>query len=318
MAPVTTSWNLDLLDPRLSGITMDAANRPTVYEKLVDKKDGNNRKLFPMPDKVKTLDVGTLGTMAETEEHNPYYEDNPPKGYTKETAYKKFTLQTTFTEEVLDDDLYGITEEYAKQFGDSYNLTRNLQVGQLYDNLHATTYFTAPDTKAICATDHTSRASAASRSNKLSTSESFSYSGVMKLLTQARRQTDMRGYPNPALVNGTVKVLIQPEDEWMYTHLFSERSQFNPENNSNAPNPLIGSGRSFTPIINEYQTGTGTTSTRLWTLIDGTETGIWLVDRWPLKPHSYLQDGNLSMSYMARARYWFHVKTWEKIYGSGD
>jgi hypothetical protein len=316
---VTSSWNLDLLDPRLSEIQMDAANRPEArYKKLFDLKDGNNRKMFPMPDKVKTMDVSTLGPMAETDEHNPFYEDEPVRGYTKETSYKKFTIQHSFSEEAADDDLYGVVDQYAAKIGESYELTREILGARVYDNLHNTTYHTAPDGLAICSTAHTSRASAATRSNKLAVSASFSSLGVQKLLTQARRQKDMRGYPNPVMVDGAITLLLQPEDEWMYIKLFSAVSTYETDSDSNNPNPMKHCGRTFTPILNEYQTGTGTTSTRLWAMINGKGSGIWLVDRWPLKPHTWLQDGNLTLVHSGRARFGYHVKTWENIYASGD
>jgi hypothetical protein len=314
----TTSWNLDLLNPTLTAITKDAASQPSVGEQLVELKDGTNRSEFPMPNKVTTSEVGTLGPMAETEEHNPFYDDTPAKGYSKTTTYKKFTTKLTFSEEVAEDDLYGIIKQYAAEIGESYKLTRELQIAQIFDNLHNTTYFTGPDTLAICSASNTAKTGIAVRPNKLATSMSFGYQAMQNMLTLAARHKNMRGYPDPRLMSGSINIVIQPEDAWMYETLFSDRSNYEPGTNSNSPNVLKGGARTFNKIENVYQTGTGTASTQLWALQEAAKKGIWLVDRKKLTTSSYLQDGNKNMVYDGRARYWYHIKDIWGIWGSGD
>jgi hypothetical protein len=141
---------------------------------------------------------------------------------------------------------------------------------------------------------------------------------MQNMLTLAARHKNMRGYPDPRLMSGSINIVIQPEDAWMYETLFSDRSNYEPGTNSNSPNVLKGGARTFNKIENVYQTGTGTASTQLWALQEAAKKGIWLVDRKKLTTSSYLQDGNKNMVYDGRARYWYHIKDIWGIWGSGD
>src|SRR5512133_2658507 len=119
-----SGWNPDLMDVRWSEVCFDAKRaREKRYPLLIIEKDSSKSgagSQFPDPQGVKTSEVGTLGPMAEVEQHvTHFFTDDPIKGYSKETKYKKFGIQVVFTEEALDDDLFGITDQYAGQIGDS-------------------------------------------------------------------------------------------------------------------------------------------------------------------------------------------------------
>lgn len=310
---ITTSWDIALLDSTMSGVTMEAATKPSPADVLIKEESAKG----PLPDRIKTHEVGTLGPMAQSFEDGPFYEDKPPKGYTKETVYRKFTIKLTFTEEALEDDLYGITDKYAQQTGYSYHLTKNLQVAQLYDNLFNTTYFTAPDGVAIASTAHTSTVlGVGNRANCLTQSSALCFQAVQDLMTVAKRQKDMRGYPDPQLIDGQINVLIQPEDEWMYTTVF-EGGQYDPTDNKFAPNRIKESGRTFTKAENLYCTGTGAQGAHIWGLFTDEFKPI-MYKKWPLKTSNYLIDGNKNMVFDARARHWYHVGTWRGGYFSGN
>lgn len=316
---VTRSWNLDILDPRLRQITRDAANRPDHLDKIV-KIESYNLATDKQPHKVSDSEYSGLGPFTETWEKKGFDEDDPVRGFKKTTSYKKYALKVTFSEEVKDDDLFGVCDVIAGQIGESYKLTRNLQAAQLWDNAFNTTFYTTADGKALCATDHLSRGGGGNRSNTLATSESLSYSGVQKLLQVAYRQKDHRGYPDPQFKPGdTVRILHQPEDLWVATELFSHLSNYRPTDNSNAPNVLL-LNQKFELVCNEYQTATGASSTRLWFMLSANPSA-WipvLKDRHELRTSSYLVDGDKSLVYDGRARYAFHTPFWYGFLGSGN
>lgn len=314
----TRSWNLEVLDPRLSGITMLKADETGNYKRILKVRPWSQER-DKMPDKVKTAEYGGFGPMTESGEKMTPDFDDAVKGATKQTAFRKFALATEFSEEIREDDLFGVCDTLAGEIGSSYNLTRELQGAQVYDNAFNTTYYTTGEGNAICSTTHdVSYGSQINHQNMLTDSESLSYSGVQGLLTVAMRQKDLRGYPRKGFKPGdTLGLLYQPEDMWMATTLFSPLSKYEPTSDKNGPNVLLAN-YNFTQICNEFQDATGTAATRLWFMINLQDPGVEMIDRAPLRTKTYTRDGDDSMVHAGRGRWANHVRTWRNIYGSGN
>jgi hypothetical protein len=316
---MTRSWNLEILDPRLSAITMDSANRPSVYEKLLTVRAWNLAK-DKMPDQIKTAEYGGLGPFNESYEKGVPDSDDAVKGPTKTTAFRKFALSTEFSEEVREDDLFGVPDVIAGELGKSYKLTREIQTAQIFDNAFNTTYYTTADGAAICSASHLSYGGGATRTNILSDSDSFSYGGMQDLLLVGRRQTDHRGYPDPQFNPGdTITFVIQPEDEWKATEILNAMAAKNEPGTPNHTINVILANCSANVVSNEFASGTGATSTRLWFILNkGGGSGIELIDRTALRTKNYTRDGDDSLVVSGRARYAFHTPTWRGILGSGN
>ena len=308
MALITSS--LDALitrDPCLAEVMYRGAAEDTVYQSCVDLKDSSISKY---PDRIVTHNVAGLGPMYSKTETGTITKDTPGAADTKETTYSMFAIGVEFSEKFSQDVMYGVQQEIIEDVGRSYNLTRNIQTGQLYDNAFNTTYYTSGDGKAICATDHTAYMGGADRKNAPTVAQQLSYTGVQTMLTLMRRQTDDRGNPRPALMAGqSIQVLIPPEMEFNADKIFDTGSAYDPDSNKNAINVL--KKFRWQVVINPYFT-----STANWFMTDPREKGIWLVDKQGLTRDMYHVDETKGAVWDARGEWGYHVKTWEKIYGS--
>lgn len=308
MALITTA--LDTLitrDPCLAEVLYRGALADETYKSCVDMKDSSVSKY---PDRIVTHNMDGLGAMYSRHETGNITMDTPVKADTKETVYSMFGIGVEFSERFSTDAMYGVQAKIIEDVGKSYGLTRNIQVGQIYDNAFNTTYYTSGDGKAICATDHTAYAGGPDRKNAPTTAQQLSYTGVQTMLTLMRRQTDGRGNPRPALMAGqNIHVLIPPEMEFSADKIFDTGSAYDPDSNKNAINVLKKFRWQVT--INPYFT-----STANWFLTNPNEKGIWLVDKQELTRDMYMRDENKAAVYDARGEWGFHVFTWEHIYGS--
>lgn len=310
MSLVTTA--LDTLitrDPCLTEALYSGSSEDTTYVSCLDvnpAKASNNK----YPDRIVTHRVAGLGPMQDRYENGTIAADIPGPADTKETVFSKFGLGIEFSEDFSDDVMYGMQEEMIRDIGRSWNLTRNIQTGQLFDNAFNTTYYTAGDGKAILASDHTAYMGGADIKNCPAIAEVFSYTGVQTLLTLMRRKTNDRGHPRPALMVGQgIHVLIPPEMEFMADKIFDTGSAYDPDSNKNAINVLKKFRWQVT--INPYFT-----SVKNWFLTDPNEKGIWLVDRKTLERDMYVRDETKGAVYDARGRWAYHVYTYDKVFGS--
>lgn len=314
----TRSWNLEILDPRLSAITLLKADETGIYKKIL-KVRAWNKERDKMTDKVKFAEYGGFGPFSETFEKGTPAFDEAVKGMTNQVAFRKFSLATEFSEEVKEDDNFGVCDTLAGEIGSSCNLTRELQGAAVFDNAHVTTLHTTGEGKAICSTTHdVTYGAQINHKNKLTDPESLSYSGMQNLLLVGMRQTDLRGYPKKQFKPGDKLALLhQPEDMWAVTNLTSPLARYEPISDKNAPNVLLAN-YSFEPVCNEFMDSQGTQATRLWFLLNTEDSGIEMVDRTPLRTKSYVRDGDDSLVYSGRQRWAIIVRTWRHILGSGD
>jgi hypothetical protein len=308
MSLITTA--LDTLitrDPCLAEVMYKGASEDEIYKSCVDMKDAGISKY---PDRIVTHNVAGLGPMASRTETGVIQMDIPGPADTKETVYSKFGLGVEFTEDFSEDVMYGVQSEIIADVGRSYGLTRNIQVGQLYDNAFLTTLYTSGDGKAILATDHTAYMGGPGRANCPAIDQPLSYEGVQTLCTLMRRQTDDRGNPRPAIMAGqSIQVTIPPEMEFDTDKILDAGSAYEPTTNNNAINVL--KKYRWQVVINPYFT-----STSNWFLSDPSDKGLWLVDKQPLQRDYYIRDETKGAVYDGRGKWGIHIKTWEKIYGS--
>lgn len=308
MSIITTA--LDTLitrDPCLAEAMYRGASEDTTYQDCVDLKDSSVSKY---PDRIVTHNVAGLGPMYARTETGIIQMDIPGPADTKETVYSKFGIGVEFSEDFSDDCMYGIQEEIIQDVGRSHGLTRNIQVGQLYDNAFNTTYYTSGDGKALVSTDHTAYMGGPARANAPAVPQQLSYEGVQTMLILGRRQTDDRGNPRPAAwMNQGVHILIPPEMEFRADKIFDTGSAYDPDSNKNAINVLKKFRWQVT--VNPYFT-----STSNWFMTKPGEKGVWLVDRIPLTRDMYNRDETKGAVYDARGRWAYHIKTFENVYGS--
>lgn len=320
--PITRGFDLALFDARFTPFTMDAAkNRTVVWDKITSPKDGNDRSMFPDPTAIRTHDFFGVGPMVEAYEYEPFAFDQPIKGHTKQTSYRKFAKGVEFTEEFLQDALFSAGDQIAGSLGGASSLTKDLEIARMLDNANNTTYYTAQDGLALGSGSHTlSSGSGVTHRNTPSVSAGLSYLGTQDMLTLMYRQTDERGYPDPACMpGGTIIVVHQPEDIFIVDKLFGDGAENEPDTPNRNKN-VIKNAHSWQFINNPYCTGTGAAANgtnRLWHMIIPDREFVWYVSKQPLSTSTYMENKNKSMIYDARERYAFHVKDWRGFYTNG-
>lgn len=310
MPPITTSFDTFVTrDPSLAEVMYRGASSDEIYKECVDVQTWSKEK-FKYNDRIVTHSLAGLGPMYKRHETGTIFMDTPSPGATKETVYTKFGLGVEFSEDLLDDGMYSIVEEVVEDLGRTYNLTRNIQVGQLLDDAFTGTYYTGPDGQPILSDNHTTYAGGPAIKNAPTNAVQFSYQGVQDIMTLMRRQTDDRGNPRPALKGGqSVQVIIPPEMEFIADTLFNAGAALDPTSNNNTVN-VLRSNR-FRVTVNPYMT-----STTGFFIVNPDDKGIWLVDRKPLDRSFRENETTKSVTYDARGRWALHVKDWRGFYGS--
>lgn len=308
MAPITTAFDTFVTrEPSLAEVMYRGASADEVYKECVDLKSGDISKF---PDRVVTHDVAGLGPMYQRNETGVIQMDTPGPGETKESVFSMFGLGVEFSEVLLDDAMYGIIESVIEDLGRTYNLTRNIQIGQLYDDAFTGFLYKSGDGQPILSTAHSAVMGGPVRKNKLAVDAAFSTTSIQNLVTLMRRQTDDRGNPRPALASGqAIHVIIPPDLEFESDKVFDAGAALQPDVNTNTINVLKKFRWKVT--INPYFT-----STTNYFLTNPDTKGIWLVDRKPLERSFYEREETKGVVYDARGRWTNHIRTWEHIYGS--
>lgn len=310
MPPLTTSFDTFVTrDPSLTELMFRGASNDETYKECVDVQAWTMDK-FKYKDRIVTHSVSGLGPMYRRHETGTVQMDTPSPGNTKESSFTKMGLGVEFSEDLQDDGMYGIIEDVIEDLGNTYNLTRNIQTGQLLDDAFTGAYFTGPDGQPILSDNHTEGLSSTPMKNAPTNAVQFSYQGVQDIMTLMRRQTDERGNPRPALKGGqSIHVIIPPEMEFIADTLFNAGAALDPTSNHNTVN-VLRSNR-FRVTVNPYMK-----STTNFFMTNPDDKGIWLVDRKPLDRAFYLNEETRGAVYIALARWGFHVKDWRGFYGS--
>lgn len=320
MAATGSSFDVALFDARIKTSTLEPTTRPSFYSDLTQKMNGNDRNRFPDPTTIRTHRYVGFGPMERVYEEEAFPYDTPARGPTKTTTYKKWGKAIGFTEEFQEDTLMSVAEDLANSLGESDPLNKDITVAELFDNFFATTYYTAPDGKALGATDHLSYKGGGSRKNILATSSASSYTSFQDLFTAMLRQVDDLGYPRPAVkLDDTVTILHQPEDTWVLERLLGEKSEYEPETDNNAGNVLKRFKYRF--VCNPFQTGTGTQTARYWFVLispKGGDGDLWMVEKKAPTTDTYMQRPMMNIVHTLRSRWAIHVYDWTHMYGSGN
>lgn len=119
--------------------------------------------------------------------------DSESQGWVTRYVHVAYALGYIVTKEELDDNLYKeVASRRAK--GNAFSMQQTVEnVGAfLYNNAFVTTYYTTPDAKAICATDHVS-AAGSTFSNRLTTPADLTEASLEDMCTQIMDATNGRG-----------------------------------------------------------------------------------------------------------------------------
>jgi len=310
MAPISTSYNGYQFYPLLMEMTFKGISDNAVYKQCVKEEDGSNS---PIPDGVQIAQEYGLGAMDSRGETSPFAFDAPGAAGNKKAYYTNYAKAAIFTEQLIMFQRYDIVKKVAMDLGKTRDLRRNLNIGVLFDDAFTGTYFTGPDGKPLISASHITYGLDPSGTNftrsNLSTGTPVSYTGAQIMLTQMRRQTSERGFPNPLSLQ-SIKVMIAPEQEFAADRIFNPLALYEPTTPNNAANSLFSSNRKWNIVINEFFTNANN-----WFMCDPTDNGVWIVDKQQLTTDINPDIETKGVRYDVRAMWLEIIKMWENIYG---
>lgn len=308
MAPITSAFDTYMTQyPLLANADYGTSKFTPLYKEITDAKGSD---WSPINTGVKTHINYGLDIWGERSDVSPFLYDGPGAEGTKETQYSNYGLGVVFTENLIMDGLYNIVENVLADLRTTYDLTRNVQVAQLYDDAFtgSLTAYKPYDGQPLMGA-HTSQPGI-SRRNAPSVAQPLSYTGVQTVLTLMRRFKSLRGRPGPMVNNGqTIKVVIPPEMEFAADSIFDAGSAYNPTNANNDINVL--KKFRWNVILQPYFT-----STTNWFFLPEGECMIRLVDRQARTPDMHEDPYTNGVMHKERARWVLHVENYDRIFGS--
>ena len=172
-----------LLDPGLRKIFMDEYNSPgSVVDQLYGLEKSNKAVEYD-------LGIGGLGDLEEFTGTIPYSDFN--QQYRTSYVHREWVKGIKIERKLVDDDVYSIINKRPQQLALVAKRTREKHGGSLFNNAFNTSVFAGGDTKALCASDHSSVGTSSTQSNSGSTALSATAVEATRLLGMAfKDETD--------------------------------------------------------------------------------------------------------------------------------
>ena len=132
-----------------------------------------------------------LTLLQKKAEGDPVTYDARLQGPTKRWTHDTRAMGMRITEEAIEDDLYNVMRDGARELGVSARETRHVEVAEIFNTGFVSTYHTAGDGNPIFYATHT-RLDGGTWSN-LATASSLSYSTLQNAILAFENQVDNRG-----------------------------------------------------------------------------------------------------------------------------
>lgn len=175
--------------------------------------------------------ISGLAMVPKKGEGDPVTYDARIMGPTKTWVHDTYALGMRITEEAIEDDLYNIMKDGARELGVSARETRHVAVAEIFNTGFVTTYHTAGDGLAIFATNHTKLGGGTW--GNVATASALSYSTLQNAILAFESQTDHRG---KKMMQTPVTILVPPALEYKALELLETVGQ--PENANNTINAV--------------------------------------------------------------------------------
>lgn len=161
-----------------------------------------------------------LSMVPKKAEGDPITFDARLQGPTKRWTHDTFAMGMRITEETIEDDLYRVMQDGARELGVSTRETRHVNVAEIFNTGFSTTYHTAGDGYAIFYGSHT-RLDGGSWSN-LATASALSYSTLQNAILAFESQVDHRG---KKIMQTPMTLLVPPALEYKAIQILRNPNQ---------------------------------------------------------------------------------------------
>ncbi len=242
-------------------------------------------------------------------------EDTPTdtfvQGYYKTFKPVKYGLGVAASQELVEDDKFGIIMRRAKALSNSIYQAREIQGASVFNNAFDGTNYAGPDGKALCASDHPLVKAGGTQSNILSVAADLDVGSLELALTDWELIKTHEGFLQ---MLPTPRVLTASQNRWNVTEILKSQTRSDTANrvSVNAFQEGNETGGTIDPLVWAYLTDPDA-----WFLVapaDETET-LWLDRKAPYLKEDYVEKNETGYVYM-RYRADFGFFGWKGIYGT--
>lgn len=266
------------------------------YPSLFDIKSSNKRKETDHS-------VAGIGMLTEKEEGEPLTYEDFVDGYDVEYIHKTFAKGIRATEEMIEDELYGVMKGRAKALANATRYRMEYDHASLFNNADATTIFTGGDGVALLSDSHPLIAvPGTTKDNKVSSS--LSQSAIEDAVVHFKRMVNDR---NLLVAMEPETLLIPPELEFDAIEILKSTGKSGTANND--VNAVAGRLKIVTWDF--------LTASDCWFVLAGKRYGAPI--SFKRKGVSFGRDGDFDtgdLKMKARVRYSYGFSDWRWCYGN--
>jgi len=272
--------------------------------KMVLSSDTTNRSIEQYSQ------MAGVGLPSSVEEGEDTPTDYFVQGFNKTFRPVKYGLGIPASQELVEDDKFGIISKRAQALSNSIYQAREIQAASVFNNAFSTGAYALPDTKALCASDHPLIKAGGTQSNLLSVAADLDVTSLELGLTDWELIKTHEGFfqmlPTP-------RVLVASQNRWNVAELLKSQMRSDTANHTINAFKYTETGGTVEPLI----WAGFLTDPDAWFLVappDETET-LWLDRKAPYTKSDYVEKNETGVVYM-RYRATVGAYGWRGVYGT--
>lgn len=239
--PIVRGQWAELLAPGLNMLTFERFREIPEVFRLINNVQ-NSRRAYE-----EVFEIGGLGPLAPAGELEMTQLDEPYKLGGVRFIHKTYKLGFAISQEMRDDDQYGLMGRLATELGRSSRITTELYGHDVWNNAFTTTKYAGRDGQPLISTAHPLTGAGTTASNRAAADVDLSQAALEVGITSFRQMKDDRGIPIPNLQPRYL--LITPSNDMLARRLLESPGY--PGGNNNDINPIQGR---LTPIVSPWLT----------------------------------------------------------------
>jgi hypothetical protein len=191
------------------------------------------RKLFAMEGSTKGIEqfseVSGLGYALEIPEGEDVRFDTPVQGFDKTFKHKRFGRAYKYSQDLVEDDKWGLIRQMATELGWTIRQTRELQAASVFNNAFTAGDYAGPDGVALCANNHPQYYAGTAQSNILAAAADLAVESLELALTD----WELTERENGMLIQlPTPRILVAAANRWNIHEILKSTMRSDTANNA--------------------------------------------------------------------------------------
>jgi hypothetical protein len=235
--------------------------------------------------------------------------DTMVQGYSKTFKPAKYGLGIAASQELVEDDKFGVISRRTVALSNSIRQAREIQAASVYNNGFDGTNFAIPDGQALFAASHPLVKSGGTQNNLLSVAADLDVASLELALTDWELTKTNEGflqmYPTPRL-------LVASANRWNVAEILKSQQRSDTANNATNAFKYTETGGNIDSVVWPYLTDPDA-----WFLVGPPEETeiVWVDRKAPYTKSDYTEKSETGFIYM-RYRADFGAYGWRAVYGT--